>query len=174
MTHRWDKIWVIIGSGSNGFLPVQDEAITWINADLFSIGRIGLQWNLYQNIMIFIEENYFQNVVYKISPNLSQPQYVILWLSGTFSAIILCMHPANERWRYIVMASLIGWPHTQNDPYFLDTKSLNWTILHQLTHWRSRIYFASKFFKLIFWIDIMRTFCENRWVLSHKTLLMTS
>ena len=30
--------------------------------------------------------------------------------------IILCMHPANERRRYIVMPSLIGWVHTQNDP----------------------------------------------------------
>ena len=30
--------------------------------------------------------------------------------------IILCMHPANERRRYIVTSSLIGWVHTQNDP----------------------------------------------------------
>ena len=31
--------------------------------------------------------------------------------------IILCMHPANERWRYSVTPSLIGWAHTQNDPW---------------------------------------------------------
>ena len=30
--------------------------------------------------------------------------------------IILCMRPANERWRYTVTPSLIGWAHTQNDP----------------------------------------------------------
>ena len=30
--------------------------------------------------------------------------------------IILCMHPANERRRYIVTSSLIGWAHIQNDP----------------------------------------------------------
>ena len=29
----------------------------------------------------------------------------------------LCMCPANERWRYILMLSPIGWAHTQNDPY---------------------------------------------------------
>ena len=29
---------------------------------------------------------------------------------------ILCMPPANDRLRYIVTASLIGWTHTQNDP----------------------------------------------------------
>ena len=30
--------------------------------------------------------------------------------------IILCVCPANERWRYIVTSPLIGWAHTQNDP----------------------------------------------------------
>ena len=30
--------------------------------------------------------------------------------------IILCMRPANEKRRYIVIFSLIGWVHTQNDP----------------------------------------------------------
>ena len=31
--------------------------------------------------------------------------------------IILCVCPANERWRYTVTPSLIGWAHTQNDPW---------------------------------------------------------
>ena len=31
--------------------------------------------------------------------------------------IILCMHPANERPRYLVTPSLIGWSHTQNYAY---------------------------------------------------------
>ena len=38
-----------------------------------------------------------------------------------FSGIILCMRPAkwaNDRRRYIVTSSLIGWAHTQNDPWF--------------------------------------------------------
>ena len=30
--------------------------------------------------------------------------------------IILCMRPVNQRWRYIITPSLIGWAHTQNDP----------------------------------------------------------
>ena len=34
-----------------------------------------------------------------------------------FSGIILCMCPANERRRYIVTSSLIGWAHHQNDPW---------------------------------------------------------
>ena len=31
--------------------------------------------------------------------------------------INLCMHPANERQLYTVTLSLIGWAHTQNDPW---------------------------------------------------------
>ena len=33
------------------------------------------------------------------------------------TGIILCMHPANERRRYIVTSPLIGWVHTQNEPW---------------------------------------------------------
>ena len=29
--------------------------------------------------------------------------------------IYVCMRPANKRWLYNVMSSLIGWAHTQND-----------------------------------------------------------
>ena len=32
-----------------------------------------------------------------------------------YTEIILCMLPADERRRYIVTSSLIGWAHTQND-----------------------------------------------------------
>ena len=33
--------------------------------------------------------------------------------------IFMWMCPANERWRYIVTSTLIGWAHTQNDPCVL-------------------------------------------------------
>ena len=44
--------------------------------------------------------------------------HVIVILNKNISAgIILCMCPANERWRYnFVMLSLTGWLHSQNDP----------------------------------------------------------
>ena len=42
------------------------------------------------------------------------------------AVIILCMRPANERWRYIVTPSLIGWTHTQND---LCQSILSWVLL---------------------------------------------
>ena len=33
-----------------------------------------------------------------------------------YAGIILCMHPANERRRYNVTLSLIGWVHAKNQP----------------------------------------------------------
>ena len=33
------------------------------------------------------------------------------------AGIILCMHPPNERRRYIVTSFVIGWAHTQNDSW---------------------------------------------------------
>ena len=42
--------------------------------------------------------------------------------------IILCMHPANERRRYNVMSSLIGWVPAQNDPCDLSDWTLKYTI----------------------------------------------
>ena len=39
-------------------------------------------------------------------------------VSGALAGILLWMCPANERRRYIVTSSLIGWAHTHNDLYF--------------------------------------------------------
>ena len=43
----------------------------------------------------------------------------VIWHHRSWSSlagIISCMRPTNERRRYIVTSSLIGWAHTQNDP----------------------------------------------------------
>ena len=55
------------------------------------------------------------------SPWLSNSKHnPIPWRPGPvfYAEIILCMHPANEKWRYSVTPSLIGWEHTQNDLYW--------------------------------------------------------
>ena len=48
---------------------------------------------------------------------------VFVWaafcLKSKDSGIILYMCPVNERWCYNVTPSLIGWAHTQNDPWRL-------------------------------------------------------
>ena len=38
------------------------------------------------------------------------------WIVPNSAGIILYMHPTNERWRYDVTSSLIGWAHSQIDP----------------------------------------------------------
>ena len=44
-----------------------------------------------------------------------------------YAGNIMCMPPANERRRYIVTSSLIGWAQTQNDPCYANmTVSLWW------------------------------------------------
>ena len=48
--------------------------------------------------------------------------------------IILCMRPANERWRYTVTPSLIGWVHTQNDPCMLIRCGSKWPNPMNLTN----------------------------------------
>ena len=42
---------------------------------------------------------------------------VTSWYTQSKLGIILWMHPANKRLHYIVMSSLIGWVHAQNDPW---------------------------------------------------------
>ena len=52
-----------------------------------------------------------------INFNCTSLKWIIsLSFESPHARIILYMRPANGRWRYIVMSSLIGWTHTQNDP----------------------------------------------------------
>ena len=41
---------------------------------------------------------------------------VMTWVEAQ-GAFCICMGPANERWRYTVTPSVIGWVHTQNNPW---------------------------------------------------------
>ena len=56
------------------------------------------------------------------------PVYTIRWqLQGAqYTGIILWMRPANERRRYNVTSSLIGWAHTQNNPWIQHEVSGLW------------------------------------------------
>ena len=49
--------------------------------------------------------------------------------------IIWCMRPANERRRYTVTSSLIGWAHKQNDPWPWQCWGMMGNINTFLTHW---------------------------------------
>ena len=60
-----------IGS-SNVLHPVWHHAITWTNADDFSIG---FQWIMNQNTIILLQENPFENTACKTAAILFRPQY---------------------------------------------------------------------------------------------------
>ena len=75
-----------------------------------------LLWTFWRKIeCVFITQYHIQrtNTVWSWCYN----SYTVLLYC--IPGIILCMHPANERWRYNVTSSLIGWAHAQNEPCIL-------------------------------------------------------
>ena len=77
VTHICIRKLAIIGS-DNGLSPVWCQAIIWTNLWNIVNWTTGnkLQWSLVLNLYIFIKENAFENVVWKIAAILSQPQCV--------------------------------------------------------------------------------------------------
>ena len=49
------------------------------------------------------------------------------------AGIILCMRPTNERWRYTVTPSFIGWAHTQ-----CDSCCVSWDLIWLTTYIANR------------------------------------
>ena len=72
MTHICVGKLSIIGS-DNGLSPNQCQAIIWTNFGILLIGTLG---NLNHNLYIFIQENAFDNVVWKMAAMLSRLQWV--------------------------------------------------------------------------------------------------
>ena len=81
VTHICVSKQAIIGS-ENGLSPGRCQVIIWTCAGLLVIWTFGnkLQWNLNKNLYIFIQENAFENVVWKMAAILSRPQCVELIL----------------------------------------------------------------------------------------------
>ena len=69
--------------------------------------------------------------------NYQSPKHVIchrISLVSWYPGIILCMHAANEGWRYTVTPSLLGWAHTQNDPWIYNSEVSIVLILYPIVH----------------------------------------
>ena len=80
--------------------------------------------NTYQTLFVLELSKYMLsdcNILYCIYCIWFISQVHWIWSFGAISyehtGIILYMRSANERWRYTVTPSLIGWAHTQNDPW---------------------------------------------------------
>ena len=68
-----------IGS-DNGLSPGRRQAIIWTSAWILLIGPLGTIFNeiFTRNPYIFIQENAFENVVWKMAANLSRPQCFLI------------------------------------------------------------------------------------------------
>ena len=74
VTHIWVGKLTIIGS-DNGLSPSRRQAIIWTNTDILSIGPLGT--NFCEILIgIFIQENAFENIVWKMAAISSRPQCV--------------------------------------------------------------------------------------------------
>ena len=71
-----DELTTIVSD--NVLSPGRRQAIIWNNAGILLIRPLGnkLEWNLNQNLYIFIQENAFENVVWNMAAILSRPQCV--------------------------------------------------------------------------------------------------
>ena len=81
----WGSKLTTIGT-DNGLSPGRRPAIIWTNAEILFIGpsKTKLQWNLNRNLYIFIQENAFKHVAWKMVAILTRPPLnVIISTSGS-------------------------------------------------------------------------------------------
>ena len=67
--HHWFRKWLVAWSTPSHYLNQCWNIVNWTP-------RNKLQWNINQNSYIFIQENPFANVIWKMAAILSQPQCV--------------------------------------------------------------------------------------------------
>ena len=118
VTHIYVNKRTIIVS-ENGLSPGRRQAIIWINDGILSIRTIG---TYFSEMLIGISTFSLKKLHLKISSArwrpgvLSRPQCfnTRCWEEECNAWLILGLRPANERRRYKVTPSLIGWGRTQN------------------------------------------------------------
>ena len=95
--HVWISKWTIIGSADNGLSPGRHQAIFWTNTGILSMGHLGTNFNeiSLKKSYIFIQENPFENVVWKMVAILSWPlllQAFIFCTTYTHMYMCMCMY----------------------------------------------------------------------------------
>ena len=129
MITHWDRVThicvsqlIIIGS-DNGLSPDRRQAIIWNkwwNIVIWTLGK-KFQWNLNRNLYIFIQENAFENVVWKLAVILSRPQCVKSY------QLFPCCWPPLWRSSLCSRVSLL-WAQTTwwtNTPLFIASRHYN-------------------------------------------------
>ena len=102
MTHICVGNLTIIGS-DNGLSPGRRQAIIWTNAGILLIGPLGTNFseNRNRNLYIFIQENAFENVVWKMASILFRPLWVKR-ISTVFPIVLLY----SINYEHIIVRSL--------------------------------------------------------------------
>ena len=99
LTHRGRVTYICVSKltvtgEDNGNSPARHQAIIWTNAGILLIGpKEKLQWNLNRNSHIFIQENAFENVVWKLAATLSLPQYANISYGSRQSGALTLLIP---------------------------------------------------------------------------------
>ena len=95
---NWDRVThicvgklTIIGS-DNGLSHGRCQAIIWTNAGILLTGPLGTNVSD-QNLYIFIQENAFKNVVWKMAATLSHPQCVNCAYAKNIKQVTWCVMP---------------------------------------------------------------------------------
>ena len=101
-------------ASDNGFSSGQHQAIIWTNDEILGNPPVtsGFPSQRDSNVES-ISMSLHHHGPFATTINWWLP---LLCNSALYEGIILWMRPANERWRYNVTSSLIGWVHTQFDP----------------------------------------------------------
>ena len=96
--HHWFRLWLVAWSTPSHYLNQCWNNINWTL-------RNKLQWNLNQNSYIFIQENAFDNVLWKMAAILSRPQCVNLTLWPymlSFPSLYYMMLQGYHLWLFII------------------------------------------------------------------------
>ena len=103
--------YVIIGSG-NGWSLLQQQAITWINADIWSAGPFGTNFcESNHHTIILIKGNAFENVVHCVSASVKLGHGWVL-ISPWFMCRWLCMYRCHLTSIGIPMLKIrLSWNH---------------------------------------------------------------
>ena len=104
------------------FRKIRHQAIIWKIITYWHCNFTGNGQDIYPWYSIKISHSRLQSHLPGVSRSISRSDGIQV---DPWSGIILGMGSANERWHYIVTSSLIGWAHTQNDPFWPTTMVSN-------------------------------------------------
>ena len=108
--------------GIQWFWKIRHQAISWMMITYCHCNFTGNGQDIYSWYWIKITHSWLQSHLPGVSRSISRSDGIQV---DPWSRIFWGMDSANERWRYIVTSSIIGWAHTQNDPFWSTTMHSN-------------------------------------------------